>query len=355
MWRVSDADLDAPLGAIVDVGVDGRRTVYLLDSQVKEVRRFGVDGRELSPLGREGEGPGEMMHPALVAALHGGGCVVVQHFHGPAVCLLEDGRSRDAPDLDVVRDLFGTTVFIGAARCDEKGRLLVAATTSERAYDPVRPDAELGSAVSVFRIARDDAQPGVLFTDSPALGDDSTVRYRRDIGFFPLRSWDVGASGRLIYADPNGGYRVLIGHPADGRVESLDLAPVPGDEEAITRRARAEGHAVNTYPRIADVQWVTEECFLIKPIAAAVGDKLWQTGVFELFDLKGASLGRRAISFDYSPEQDLLFLRGSVMVVVRSGRSAYLASIGVKPDAATTRPDDEIVVEAYDLMPGSTR
>ena len=351
MWRISDDDLAAPLGAIVDAGVDGRRTVYLLDSQVKEVRRIGVDGSELSPLGREGEGPGEMMHPALVAGLHGGGCVVVQHFHGPAVCLLEDGRSRTAPDLDLVRDLFGMTVFMGTARSDVRGRLLLVATTTERSYDPARPDAELGSAMSVFRITPGDARPDMLFTNSPALGDDRTVRYRGDIGFFPLRSWDVGATGRLIYADPDGGYRVLIGHPADGRVESLELAPAPGDEEAITRRARAERHSADTYPRIADVQWVTEEFFLIKPIAAAVGDKLWQTGVFELFDLNGVSFGRRATSFDYNPDQDLLFLRGSIMVVIRSGKSAYLASIGVKLDAATAQPDDEIVVEAYDVMP----
>jgi hypothetical protein len=265
--------------------------------------------------------------------------------------MLESGEPSAAPDLDVIRGLFGATVFLGAARCDEMGRLMVAATTAERPYDPARPDAGLGIAWSVFRIRRGDVQPTVLFTNSPVLGDEHTVRYDKNIGFFPLRSWDVSAAGRLIYADPNGGYRVLIGHPADGRVESRGLTPAPGDEEAVAKRAKAEGRSPERYPRIADVQWITEDCFLIKPVAAATGDTLWQTGVVELFDLKGSSLGRRTVSCGYDPEQDSLFLRGSVVVVIRGGRSAFLAWTGTRPGTSTARRDDEIVVDAYDLAP----
>ncbi|MDH4036989.1 MAG: hypothetical protein OEY32_01255 [Candidatus Krumholzibacteria bacterium] len=348
MWRITDEELEFPLGAITDVGVDGDMTVYLLDRQVKEVRRITADGDELPPLGREGEGPGEFMHPALVSGVPSGGCVVVQDFYAPAVCLLPAGHPCPAPDLALIRDLFGTTLFMATARSDEKGRLLVVATTTEIPYDKTRPAADLGSATSVFRVQPGEKQATVLFTNSQSLGDERTVRFG-NIGFYPIRSWDVHPTGRLIYADPEGRSRVLIGHPADGPVEVLDLPAVSGDEEGIARRARAENRSPDSYPRIADVQWIGSDRFLIKPVAADPGVEIQQTGIVELFDTTGSSLGRRTIVCDYDPDQDTLFQRGGIIVIIKSGRSALLASFRTKPGEPVVQFEDEIIVEAYDL------
>jgi hypothetical protein len=131
----------------------------------------------------------------------------------------------------------------------------------------------------------------------------------------------------------------------------VDLAAAPRDEEALAKRAKEEKQPVETYPHIADVQWVTKDHFLVKPMAAATGTKIWQEGVFELFNLNGTSLGRRTISYGFNPDQDSVFLRGSVLVVVRSGKSALLASIGAHVEGSNGQDYDEIIVEAYDLTP----
>jgi hypothetical protein len=332
------------------VSVDSEKTVYLLDRQVKEVRRITAAGDELPPLGREGEGPGEFIHAALIAGVPSGGCVVVQDFYAPAVCFLPGGHPCPAPDLALIRDLFGTTLFMATARSDEKGRLLVVATTTRIPYDKTRPDQDLGDAISVFRIQPGDKKPTVLFTNSSELGDEHTVRFA-EIGFYPIRSWDVHASGRLIYADPEGRSSVMIGHPADGPVETVDLPAAAGDEAEIARRAKASNLEPDSYPRIVDVRWIGDDRFLVKPIAADPGVTIPQTGVVELFDLTGSSLGRRTLVCDFDPESDTLFLRGSIIVIIRSGKSALLASFRTKPGEPEVQFTDEIIVEAYDLTP----
>ena len=351
LWRVSDEDLEAPLGAVQDVAVDAARTIYLLDGQVKEVRRIAIDGTELPPLGREGEGPGEFSIPMLIAAIPAGGFVVVQDFHLPAVCLTSDGQLCAAPDLQVIREPFGMTSFLPTTRIDGNGRLYVAALTTERPYDRLRPDADLGNAMSVFALRRGDTQPAVLFTDSKILGDQHTVRFPHDHGFYSLRSWDVDSDGRVIYADPSGKYSVLIGHPASGKSSQLDLPPAPRDEDAIKARVRSASSTLETYPRIVDVQWIAKGQFLVKPTAAITEKKtLPPGGVMEIFDIQGRSLGRRAVTHDFNPEQDSLFLRGNTMVIVRGGVSSLKASFMVesKPNAAEY---EAIVVEVYDLTP----
>ena len=58
-----DGDLEYLFGRVssLNVGPDG--TIYVVDSQVPELRAYGPDGVFLRTLGRPGEGPGEMKRP----------------------------------------------------------------------------------------------------------------------------------------------------------------------------------------------------------------------------------------------------------------------------------------------------
>ena len=352
LWSISDDELTAALGAVIDVAVDTDGTVYLLDAQVNNVRRITVDGRELPPLGRKGEGPGEFDLPTVIAAIPNGGVIVVQEFHRPAVGLLADGRAADAPDLNVIRERFGMTSF-GAARYDATGRLIVTAVTTERKYDPMRPTQDLGNGLSVFAIKRGDRQPTVLFTNSESLGDKNTVRFWKDRNnFYALRSWDIDATGRVVYADPDGKYTVQIGHPADGPSTRVPLAPAPGDEEALSKLAKSARVPLERYYRIVDVRWIASDRFLIKPTAAMPTKELRQDGTVEFFNLQGTSLGRRVIPSNYDRDADSFFIRGSTLVIIRSGKLTIDAWLTVKPKPGPQQAEDEeIVVEAYDLTP----
>jgi hypothetical protein len=58
---------DIPLGRIVDVAVDSREQVYVLDAAAQTIHKFAHDGRYLASIGRAGEGPGEFNAPGCMA------------------------------------------------------------------------------------------------------------------------------------------------------------------------------------------------------------------------------------------------------------------------------------------------
>jgi len=108
------------------------------------------------------------------------------------------------------------------------------------------------SALSVFRL---DPEMGVsvLFTDSESLLGNFTVLISRRMGHFVYRCWDVARSGQILYADPDGAYRVFIGHPADGTNRVVALPAQAGDEAALRHVASSNGVSREELPSIADV------------------------------------------------------------------------------------------------------
>lgn len=64
---IGASDPDLTLGRIVDVAVDSRGNIHVLDASTQTVHRFAPDGTYLTSLGRAGEGPGEFRAPACLA------------------------------------------------------------------------------------------------------------------------------------------------------------------------------------------------------------------------------------------------------------------------------------------------
>lgn len=75
-----DPDVGFSRIAMVAVANDG--TVYVLDSQAREVRVYGADGQRLGTRGRIGEGPGEFTRPASIGVI------------GDTLWVRDSGRSR---------------------------------------------------------------------------------------------------------------------------------------------------------------------------------------------------------------------------------------------------------------------
>lgn len=358
VWTVSDDTLSVPMGTIADVAVGADDVVYLLDTQNILVRRIDRGGRELAPLGRSGEGPGEFTHPRLVAVAPDDRCVVIQDFHARATCLTPTGDVCAPPDVSIIRNGFLSTVFMGTARIDTRGRLVVMAVTTPRAADDSSMFAAWKLALSVFRFGPTDTAPTVLFSDSPDVGGTATVRPSVPGGFFMARGWDVDDDGTVIYADPAGRYRVLIGHPADGPSRTIDLPAAPSDASALRAVAKSAGRRVENLPRIASVHWLDGGWFLVEPGAAATAPKPGLVGTFEAFDARGRSHGRKVVHCDYDPARDALFIRRGMLVVINGGRSAMEASlkqmgalIGRHVDAppASAGAPDVIRISLYDL------
>jgi hypothetical protein len=92
LWRVGGEDDDTLIGLITDVLEDEDGNLYLLDTQLSEVKVFSPDGEFLRTLSREGDGPGEVRRPADMAILPDGTLGLAQIFPGKLTKIDLDGN-----------------------------------------------------------------------------------------------------------------------------------------------------------------------------------------------------------------------------------------------------------------------
>jgi len=97
-----DGGDDEFFGVIVDIEEDAEGNLYVLDSQLNEIKIYGPDGEYLNSIGREGEGPGEFRNAGGLFWLPDGRLGVVQAFPGRLITLHTDGTPGDDFTLDDV-------------------------------------------------------------------------------------------------------------------------------------------------------------------------------------------------------------------------------------------------------------
>jgi hypothetical protein len=233
------------------------------------------------------------------------------------------------------------TAFMVNARVDSQGRLTIAANTADWPKNPGTPDAKRRHTMSVFRIDPASGKADVLFTDSDSTGDGRTVRYRPSIGYYALRCWDADFRGRVIFADPEGAYRVHVGHPIDRSTTIIELPDSPA-------RATDRRNPGDQMPRIADVQWVDDTHFMVKPFTKDARGRVEIGGAIEMFETDGSSQGSLLLVEDFSPESDSFYVRAGLLIVIRGNREMQRTALQI-PSPAISSHDGPMVVEVYDL------
>lgn len=93
LWRLGGEtdDEDEFFGVIADIEIDDQGNVYLLDSQLSEVKIYTSDGEFVRSIGREGEGPGEFRRPGAMFFTKEGNVAVVQFMPAKIVVLSPEG------------------------------------------------------------------------------------------------------------------------------------------------------------------------------------------------------------------------------------------------------------------------
>ncbi|MDH5271152.1 MAG: 6-bladed beta-propeller, partial [Candidatus Krumholzibacteria bacterium] len=94
LWRLGGDtdDEDEFFGVISDIDIYANGDVYLLDSQLNEVKVYSKDGEFLRAMGREGEGPGEFRGPVAMYFTGDDKVAVLQAVPGKIVLLTLDGQ-----------------------------------------------------------------------------------------------------------------------------------------------------------------------------------------------------------------------------------------------------------------------
>jgi hypothetical protein len=89
LWRIGGDtdDEDEFFGVISQIQTDDAGNLYLLDSQLNQVKIFDPDGGFIREIGREGEGPGEFRGPTSMFFTRDGKVAVLQLAPGKIVLL----------------------------------------------------------------------------------------------------------------------------------------------------------------------------------------------------------------------------------------------------------------------------
>jgi len=345
------------MGVILDVAVSDS-VVYLLDRETHEVRAITLGGRVLPSIGRPGEGPGDLSHPQRMTLLRDGRCVVVQTFSRHAVCLTPRGDACGMFDLSAMKEGYASTIWVRAASGRRDELILASVNTLRPVTDPGEAFDASGRSASVRRLRVTDGRVQTLFTTDRNVTSACVVFIPQDLYAFVVHGWDVAPDGRMLFADPGGEYRVTMGHPCDGEARVVDLPEWDGDDARVRELARRlERDPGASFPRIASLHWVDGKFFLVKPAAhVPLSQEADRAGTYELFDEAGSSYGRYDVRCEFDPENDQLYLRGNVLVLVRGGqavaRSVYrdVPGLSQADKSAGAVEVEEVRVQAYQIF-----
>ncbi|MCB1183425.1 hypothetical protein KDM41_08320 [bacterium] len=230
LWRRGGLeDEDVIFGLITAVRTDADGTVYVLDSQLSEIKVFTPDGELSEILGREGDGPGEFRGPADMALLPDGTLGVLQAFPGRVVRLNRDGT--EAGKWTLGDPAAGAFYIMRGLKTG--GDVVVAGGTQQhidQSQGLVRRETFLSSLGA-------DGLRDVTYSSRTFELKFQELRFdEKDIVDGADQRYDVGPDGRVVVAIPRNGYEVSVFAP-DGTLERVFTR----EYDPWVRDARAEG------------------------------------------------------------------------------------------------------------------
>jgi hypothetical protein len=278
------------------------------------------------------------------------------------VCLTQNGDACDMGDISSFRAGYANTIIVRAESGRDQQLILSTITMKYRGSSPNTSLEDRGTVASVRRTNFGAEQLESLFSTETGSSDQNTVSAPlSSYGYmnYVRQGWDINKAGVIIFSDPEGDYRVHIGHPADGETQSLDLLQWKYDVKRLKMLAKEIDGAnkADDIPCISSIEWLDNNFFMVQPTAelslASVPDVV---RTVEVFREDGSSFGRYDIQCSFDPANDEMFIRGDIIVLIKGGKSvARSVFSGVLPGekdhgAAEPAEVDEIRVVAYRLF-----
>jgi hypothetical protein len=237
LWTL-DAESDAgPLvGRVGDVVVDAEGNIYALDVQMRNIKVFDADGVLLRVIGREGDGPGELRAPTVLAFMADSTLGVVAGRSGRVSKF--DARSGEPRGELLVGGLRNARVHIEhvVALPPAAGDRLVAAVVRETVRDEAEP--MRWGHWSYLALYRDDGSGGETFPLTRLLdvgevrGTDQEVE-----NYYRLWTpWTVDALGRIVAAPFWSSYVIRYYDPAGELAHQSEFAFEGRDRREFEKR-----------------------------------------------------------------------------------------------------------------------
>ena len=337
LWSLGDEQGDLIFGVINRVLIDERENIYLLDSQLSEVKVISPDGELLATLGREGDGPGEFRGPTEMAFLPDGTLGVLQTIPGKIVRLdpadgtpagswpLSDPKTGGVFQMEGLRVGGDQVVVSGVHQIFDQ-------ETGVISRDNIMTYVDTGTGLLGREIARRTVRI-----------DFSNMRLdENELAGGPEGRYDVLPDGRAVVALPRNKYEISVFNP-DGELERVftrAFTSWPRDEQASDIWKRILEHVERTQVPGCPISWEPTEPD-VQALFTMPDGRIWiqnargrwdpPAGVFTTFDVFTAE-------GEY-PRRDMLFFSGRDLVF-RIGEfwDATLARFG---GAGATADEDQ--------------
>lgn len=342
LWRVGGEEDEVLFGVIGAVQVDPQGNLYLLDSQMSEVKVYSPDGKLLRTLSREGEGPGETRNPNGMRLLPDGKLAITQAFPGKVTIIDTQGQPAGGFTIggkDPTQGGFAILHGIGAGG----GNFVCGVEMAEQGESQTSQKRRSG----VASFGPDGARKTTYCEKSWTLEFDNLVVDDSAHMDFAARRYTVGPDGSVYVAPDRDSYAVHVYRP-DGK-----LARVV--ERAVTPRKRTEAEvkllhdlfqmATRQIPIPVKIEIGATEppinWFMngvqVRPdgtlwVLSDAGGREQPAGVmltYDVFDPKGHFAHRVSMACPGDPDQDVLFFAGAErMILVTGFLDAIRAMIG---------------------------
>ncbi len=356
LWRIGGEtdDEDEIFGIISRARVDQDGNLYLLDSQLSEIKVFDADGNFLRAIGREGEGPGEFRGAQDMFFLPDGNLAILQVFPGRLVGLSPQGEPVDDHPLPSAGEGGFVLLYAGGGIVGDKLTLSIGINHFDQGV--------FNQERSIVAIDDEGNIVAKLHTEERSLTMTSPVFQESTWNSFD-RVWTVGADHRAYIPTGWSGYKIKVCDDK-GPVRYIERAYEARKRSAAEKERWSKLYNEFTKRQVPGSSWEIEENERdVMQIFAREDGSLWvlssrgvfdrpegTMGVFDVFDPQGRFVRQVTLEGDADPIKDGYFFEGDRLYVVTDFLAAAMSAQGGSAEALGEEEAEPMAVVCYQMQ-----
>jgi hypothetical protein len=351
LWRIGGDtdDEDEFFGVISDIDINDNGDVYLLDSQLNEVKVYSKDGEFLRSMGREGEGPGEFRGPVAMYFTGGDKLAVLQAVPGKIVMLTLDGQPAGDGAIPKTDD-GGFQLLQGGEARGGNTVLFMARTKFDQEANKWSRQGFLASVDASGKQLCEYASKGNTINMSAAeMNDMAWDTFER--------RWEVGQDGKVYSCNSYENYEITVYNKAGGidKVIKRDYKHTPRSAKEKKFMETVMGFWAQRIPNckvvIADMNKDIDTIYVRDDgsiwVLSGTGARdlpKGVLGVFDVFNPEGQFVKTVTLQGQGDPLTDLYVFEKDRLYVVTSFVTAAMTAQGVTGLETEEEPEPMAVI-----------
>jgi len=351
LWRVGGDtdDEDEFFGVISDIDIDANGDVYLLDSQLNEVKVYSKEGEFIRSIGREGEGPGEFRGAVAMYFTPDDKVAVLQTMPGKIVLLTRDGTPAGDGVLPKPEDN-GFQILQGGEARGGNTVLFLARTKFDQAANKWSRRGFLASVDNSGKLLCEyTSKDNTINMSDAEMSDVAWDTFER--------RWEVGQDGKVYTCNSYDDYVINV-YGKDGKLEKVIKRDFKHTARPASEKKFMEtvmGFFAQRIPNckvtISDMNKDIENIYVrddgsiwVLNSVGARGLPRGTMGVFDVFNPEGQFVKTVSLQGQGDPIKDLYVFEKDRLYVVTSFVTAAMSAQGVTGLETEEEPEPMAVI-----------